>query len=48
MKLSGLEIPSNIMEDIQPIKDDDSAIREYGVNYGYKMCQELLKSGKVG
>ena len=47
MKLSKLEIPTFIQDAIAPIKDNDAAIREFGVNLAVEMCTELLKSGKV-
>ena len=40
-------MPQEIVDAIQPIKDDDKAIRTYGVNYTVKMVNELLKSGEV-
>ena len=46
-KLSKLEVPQNIREAIQPIKDDDAAVRSYGVHLAVKMCRELLDSGVV-
>lgn len=46
-KLSKLEIPQAIMDAILPIKDDDSAVRNYGIQLSVKMCQELFDSGKV-
>lgn len=48
MKLSRLEVPQNIQDAINPIKDDDSAIQKYGVELGVKICQEVLDSGLVG
>lgn len=47
VKLSKLNIPQEILDAIQPIKDDDKAIRSYGVNYTAKMVTELLESGEV-
>ena len=46
-KLSKLEIPKEILEALEPIKDNDDAIRKYGVNFAIKMCKELLQSGEV-
>ena len=46
-KLSKLEVPQNIREAIQPIKDDDAAVRSYGVHLAVQMCRELLDSGVV-
>ncbi|XP_028406469.1 methylenetetrahydrofolate reductase-like [Dendronephthya gigantea] len=47
VKLSKLDIPKEILEAIQPIKDDDLAIRTYGVDYTIKMVNELFSSGLV-
>lgn len=47
MKLSKLEVPQEIKEVIEPIKDNDAAIRNYGVELAVSMCRELLDSGMV-
>ena len=47
VKLSKLSVPQEIVDAIQPIKDDDKAIRSYGVDYTVKMVNELLNSGEV-
>ena len=47
MKLSGLEIPQHIQDAIEPIKGDDKAIQNYGVEQAVSMCEELFQSGKV-
>ena len=47
VKLSRLEIPNNIKEAVEKIKDDDDAIRRFGVKYAIDMCKELLASGVV-
>ena len=47
VKLSRLEVPQNIQDAINPIKDDDAAIQKYGVELGIKICQEVLDSGVV-
>ena len=36
-----------MLDAVQPIKDDDKAIRSYGVNYAVKMINELLQSIEV-
>ncbi len=46
-KLSKLDIPLSIQEAITPIKDDDSAVRNYGIQLAVKMCRELFDSGIV-
>lgn len=47
VKLSKLEIPEEIMQVIEPIKDNDAAIRNYGIQQAVEMCRVLLDSGKV-
>nr|XP_057906567.1 methylenetetrahydrofolate reductase isoform X2 [Doryrhamphus excisus]XP_057906569.1 methylenetetrahydrofolate reductase isoform X2 [Doryrhamphus excisus]XP_057906570.1 methylenetetrahydrofolate reductase isoform X2 [Doryrhamphus excisus] len=47
VKLSKLEVPEEIMKVIEPIKDNDAAIRNYGIQQAVEMCQVLLQSGKV-
>ena len=46
-RLSQLEIPQFIQDAITPIKDDDVAIRNYGVHLAVKMGRELFNSGVV-
>ena len=46
-KLSKLDVPQAIQDAIIPIKDDDSAVRSYGVHFAVKMCRELFDSGVV-
>lgn len=33
-------------ESIEPIKADDEKVREFGVDFGIKMCQELIDGGE--
>ncbi|KAM5141602.1 methylenetetrahydrofolate reductase (NADPH) [Mantella aurantiaca] len=47
VKLSKLEVPKEITDVIEPIKDNDAAIRNYGVELAVSMCRELLDSGAV-
>lgn len=44
VKLSKLEVPQRILDVIEPIKDNDEAIRKYGVSLAVDMCKELLNS----
>eukprot|EP00731_Ephydatia_muelleri_P015525 Em0008g1245a len=46
-KLSKLEIPNSIISELHSIKDNDEAVRKYGVDLAVKMCRELLDSGQV-
>ncbi|KAH9514166.1 hypothetical protein Btru_030452 [Bulinus truncatus] len=47
VKLSKLEVPLEIINAIAPIKDNDEAIRKYGIDQSVEMCRALLKSGIV-
>ena len=44
-KLSKLAVPEEIINDITPIKDNDEAIRAYGIRTSVQLCRELLDSG---
>lgn len=47
VKLSKLEVPQEIKDVIERIKDNDAAIRNYGIELAVSLCQELLASGLV-
>ncbi|XP_010626453.1 methylenetetrahydrofolate reductase isoform X3 [Fukomys damarensis] len=47
VKLSKLEVPQEIKDVIEPIKDNDAAICNYGIELAVSLCQELLASGSV-
>uniref|UniRef100_A0A8C6V3S9 Methylenetetrahydrofolate reductase (NADPH) n=1 Tax=Neogobius melanostomus TaxID=47308 RepID=A0A8C6V3S9_9GOBI len=47
VKLSKLEVPEEITRVIEPIKDNDAAIRNYGIHQALEMCRVLLDSGRV-
>lgn len=47
VKLSKLEVPEEITSILEPIKDNDAAIRNYGIQLAVDMCRVLLDSGKV-
>lgn len=42
-----MEVPQWIVDAIEPIKDDDEAIRKYGVQLGIEMARELLACDDV-
>lgn len=46
-KLSQLELPQDLKDIIESIKDNDEAIRKYGIHQATQMCKELLSSGVV-
>ncbi|XP_013411345.1 methylenetetrahydrofolate reductase-like [Lingula anatina] len=41
-RLSKMEIPQEILDEVIPIKDNDEAIRNWGIDIAYRMCSEIL------
>lgn len=41
-------VPKDILEELEPIKDDDAAVKEYGINLGANMCRKLMDNGVLG
>ena len=48
VKLSRLQVPRNILDKINAIKEDDSAVLAYGIQLAVDLCLELFASGLVG
>ena len=46
-KLSKLEVPEDIVNTLEKIKDNDEAIRIFGIESAVKLCKDLLDSGLV-
>ncbi|KAG0237623.1 hypothetical protein BGW42_000451 [Actinomortierella wolfii] len=44
----GLSVPQWILDGIEPIKNDDQAIRAFGIEVGIKMTKELIEGGVCG
>ena len=44
VKLSKLEVPEEIMKIVTPLKDNDEAIRNYGIHQAVTLIRELLAS----
>jgi len=44
-KLSKLTVPASICEKLTPIKDNDEAIRKYGIDQCVNMCKKILDEG---
>merc|ERR1719162_2330698 len=42
------KLPPSLMEDLEPIKDDDQKVKDYGVQLAVKTCQELVARGTPG
>ena len=34
-----IKVPQSILDDLEPIKDDDEAVKAYGIELGIKMCK---------
>ncbi|CAF5097228.1 unnamed protein product, partial [Rotaria magnacalcarata] len=47
VRLAKLDVPKEILACIEPIKDNDEAIRNFGVQACLDLCRTLLDSGKV-
>lgn len=39
------KVPQAIRDAMEPIKDDDAAVKEFGIRLGVDMCRRILKSG---
>ena len=46
-KLSKLEIPKEVIDEMEKIKGNDEAIRDYGIKNCVQLCQDLFDSGLV-
>lgn len=45
VKLSRLEVPQEIIDAINPIKENDEAIRNFGIDHAVQLCKTLLEAG---
>ena len=41
-------VPQSIRDKLETLKDNDAAIKEYGIELGVEMCQKLLEKGTPG
>jgi methylenetetrahydrofolate reductase (NADPH) len=46
--LCGTKVPQYINDALEPIKDDDRAVKEYGIEMMIEMCQKLYENGQDG
>lgn len=44
-KLCKTKVPSTILTELEQIKSDEARVKQYGVDLGVKMCQELIDNG---
>jgi methylenetetrahydrofolate reductase (NADPH) len=42
------KVPSEVTEQLEIIKDDEEAVKKFGLEFGVKMCQKLLDFGAPG
>eukprot|EP00002_Diphylleia_rotans_P034882 TRINITY_DN753_c0_g1_i5.p1 TRINITY_DN753_c0_g1~~TRINITY_DN753_c0_g1_i5.p1 ORF type:complete len:471 (+),score=95.75 TRINITY_DN753_c0_g1_i5:77-1489(+) len=42
------DIPQKIKDELEPIKDDEEAVKEYGIKLCIQMCKELIAFGVPG
>jgi len=47
-KMCSVPLPAIIRDAVEPIKDDDAAIKEFGIKYAAEMCRELIAGGAPG
>lgn len=40
-------VPQDVLDALERIKDDDEAVKRFGVEYGTEMCRRILRSGLV-
>ncbi|GIL46045.1 hypothetical protein Vafri_3133 [Volvox africanus] len=42
------KVPADILEAVEAIKDNDEAVKNFGIDLGVKMCRRLLDAGTPG
>jgi len=47
-KMSSIQLPESLLKEVEPIKDDDAAIKEFGVRVTTEICSKLFASGTPG
>lgn len=45
MIFENLQIPDEIMAALEPIKDNEEAVKAYGIHLGTEMCKKILAHG---
>ncbi|CDH54318.1 methylenetetrahydrofolate reduct [Lichtheimia corymbifera JMRC:FSU:9682] len=48
ISFSNNEVPQRIWDELEPIKDDDAAVKEYGINLTVEFVQKFRKAGVNG
>lgn len=44
-KLGGIDVPRAILDIVEPIKDNDEAVRKFGIDFATELCRQILDSG---
>ena len=44
-KLGGISVPQHILDIVEPIKDNDDAVRGFGIDFATNICRAILDSG---
>lgn len=39
------QVPQSVLDQLEPIKDNEEAVRKFGIHQGTEMCQKLLAHG---
>jgi methylenetetrahydrofolate reductase (NADPH) len=47
VRISKLRMPTDLIDALQPFKDNDEAVRQYGIVHCTEMCRQLLDSSLV-
>jgi methylenetetrahydrofolate reductase (NADPH) len=40
-----LQVPKHIVDALEPIKENDEAVKAYGIHLGTEMCKTLIAAG---
>lgn len=47
-RYSGARVPDSVWDELNPIRDDDAAVKAYGVRLCSEMCKTLIEAGVPG
>lgn len=42
---SRAQVPQHVLDALEPIKDNDEAVKAYGIHLGTEMCKTLIAAG---